>query len=224
MQRSTLVRRYGIFFAGVLAAALGIALITKAGLGTSAVSSLAYVLTFVFPGGTLGLFTFLVNGAALAVQAAILGRSFGLAQLAQLPVTLVFSAGIDLWTFLLEPWFPGSYLESWAVLVLGCGALGLGVALEVLGDVLYLPCEGVVKVISRTWSLEFGRVKTLFDLGMVLSAAVVSLLCLGQVAGLREGTVFAAATVGGLSRWFRRKLEGRLFRTAEREDAGSVRV
>ena len=38
MSRSELVRRYGIFTSGVIFAALGIALITRAGLGTSAVS------------------------------------------------------------------------------------------------------------------------------------------------------------------------------------------
>lgn len=50
MRQPSLLRRYILFFCGVLCAALGIALITLAGMGTSAVSSLSYVLTFVFPG------------------------------------------------------------------------------------------------------------------------------------------------------------------------------
>ena len=60
MDHAPLPRRYLMFFAGVVSSALGIALITLAGMGTSAVSSLAYVLTFVFPGVSLGCFTFLV--------------------------------------------------------------------------------------------------------------------------------------------------------------------
>ena len=53
MSQSGLLRRYLIFLAGVLCSALGISLITLAGMGTSAVSSLAYVLTYVFPGISL---------------------------------------------------------------------------------------------------------------------------------------------------------------------------
>ena len=65
MDHAPLPRRYLMFFAGVVSSALGIALITLAGMGTSAVSGLAYVLTFVFPGVSLGCFTFLVNCAML---------------------------------------------------------------------------------------------------------------------------------------------------------------
>ena len=43
MRQPSLLRRYILFFCGVLCAALGIALITLAGMGTSAVSSLSYV-------------------------------------------------------------------------------------------------------------------------------------------------------------------------------------
>ena len=72
MDHAPLPRRYLIFFAGVVSSALGIALITLAGMGTSAVSSLAYVLTFVFPGVSLGCFTFLVNCIMLGGQALLL--------------------------------------------------------------------------------------------------------------------------------------------------------
>ena len=72
MRQPSLLRRYILFFCGVLCAALGIALITLAGMGTSAVSSLSYVLTFVFPGLSLGVFTFLVNCTMLVGQVLLL--------------------------------------------------------------------------------------------------------------------------------------------------------
>ena len=80
--------------------------------------------------------------------------------------------------------------------------LGLGVALEVLGDVLYLPREGWSRPSATRATPSLGTIKTLFDLSMVLSAIVVSVLCLGHISGLREGTIVAAATVGGISRFF----------------------
>lgn len=224
MQRHALACRYGVFLAGVVLSALGIALITKAGLGTSAISSLAYVLTFVIPGISLGTFTLLVNLAALAAQILLLGREFRPVQLLQLPATVIFSAGIDLWTYLMRDWTVGAYPMGWIPLLAGCVILGLGVALEVLGDVLYLPCEGVVKAISRKSRAEFGTVKTLFDLSMVLSAILVSVFCLGHVSGLREGTIVAAATVGGISRFFREKLGSLLDRTTEEADPSEISV
>ena len=46
MSHTGLLRRYLLFLAGVLCSALGISLITLASMGTYAVSSLAYVLTY----------------------------------------------------------------------------------------------------------------------------------------------------------------------------------
>lgn len=76
MERAGMAQRYGMFFGGVVCSALGIALITLAGMGTSAVSSLAYVLTFVFPGCSLGVFTFCVNCFMLAGQILLLRGKF----------------------------------------------------------------------------------------------------------------------------------------------------
>ena len=90
MTHSGLLRRYLIFLAGVLVSALGISLITLAGMGTSAVSSLAYVLTYVFPGISLGTFTFVVNCAMLGGQILVLRRKFQPIQLLQIPATFLF--------------------------------------------------------------------------------------------------------------------------------------
>lgn len=206
MSHLSLLRRYLIFFAGVLASALGIALITLADMGTSAVSSLAYVLTFVCPGVSLGTFTFVVNCAMLGGQILILRRKFQPVQMLQIPATFVFSCCIDLWMSLLSGLIPQSYAGHWLVLVPGCVCLALGVALEVIPNVLILPCEGFVRVCSQEFHWDFGRTKTGFDLTMVASAALVSLLALGSVHGLREGTLVCALTVGALSRFFCRRL------------------
>lgn len=207
MDHAPLPRRYLMFFAGVVSSALGIALITLAGMGTSAVSSLAYVLTFVFPGVSLGCFTFLVNCAMLGGQALLLRNKFRPIQLLQVPATFVFSACIDLWMDLLSALVPSSYAGRWVVLLLGCGFLGLGVALEVVPNVLILPCEGFVRTCSQVFGWDFGKTKTGYDLAMLCAALLVSLLCLRSVHGLREGTVVCALTVGSISRFFCRRIQ-----------------
>lgn len=206
MSHSGLLRRYLIFFAGALCMALGISLITLAEMGTSAVSSLAYVLTYVFPDVSLGTFTFVVNFVMLIGQILILRRKFQLIQLLQIPATFVFSCCIDLWMSVLPSLVPHSYAGHWVVLLLGCIFLGLGVALQVIPNVLILPCEGFVRVCSQEFHWDFGKTKTGFDLVMVASAALLSLLDLGAIYGLREGTVVCALTVGFISRTFCKRL------------------
>ena len=53
---------------------LGIALITKANLGTSAVSSVAYVLSKIYPSLSFGFFTFIINVLYVFIQVLILRK------------------------------------------------------------------------------------------------------------------------------------------------------
>ena len=186
--------------------ALGISLITKSGLGTSPVTSFAYVLTFIFPEVSLGVFAFLVNATVFLAEALLLGREFRPLQFLQLPATFVFSSCIDLWMWLFRSWAPGSYPAEWVLLLVGCAVLGLGVALQVTAGVLTLPCEGFVKVLSHKFRWNFGVVKTVFDVSMVTAAVVLSFACLHGLFGVREGTVAAALTVGFFSRSFQKRL------------------
>lgn len=194
-------KRYGMFIAGVILSALGISLITKAGLGTSPITSLAFVLTFIFP-HSLGVFTMMVNSVMFIIQAALLGKTFQKIQLLQLPAALLFSVCIDGWLRLLSYWQTGGYMGEMLMLLLGCVFLGLGIALEVIPNVLILPGEGLVRVIAGLTGWRFGRVKTGFDMTIVISAVVVSGLVMGQVSGIREGTIIAALLVGNISHFF----------------------
>ena len=51
------VLRYGVFFAGLLCNAFGVAFITKADLGTTPISSIPYTLSIIFPKFTIGDFS-----------------------------------------------------------------------------------------------------------------------------------------------------------------------
>lgn len=198
-------KRYGMFIAGVIVSALGISLITKAGLGTSPITSLAYVLTFIFP-YSLGTFTMIVNSSLFVMQMLLQGRDFQKIQFFQLPAALIFSACIDAWMGTLSFWNPGSYAGQIFMLLLGCVFLGLGIALEVIPNVLILPGEGLVRTIAGLTGWRFGRVKMGFDMGIVAAAIVLSALVKGQILGIREGTVIAALIVGNISHFFIEKI------------------
>ena len=101
------VRRYSMFFAGVPICAAGIALITRAGLGTSPISSIPFVLSLITP-PTMGVYTFVFNMLFLACEALLL-RRFTALQALQIPATLVFSACIDLALDLIPTQYGGPY-------------------------------------------------------------------------------------------------------------------
>lgn len=208
MSRSELVRRYGIFTSGVIFAALGIALITRAGLGTSAVSGLPYVCSLIFPALSFGTFNFIFEILLFLGQAALLGRAFSRVQFLQLPANFVFSYCIDLWMWVLHFFIPEvlPYPVRLLLLLIGCVLLGFGVALEVVADVLILSYEGFVKALSQRFHRDFGHTELVVDNTILVLAILTSFAGLGRLAGLREGTIIGTLIVGHISGFFCRRL------------------
>ena len=190
-----------LFVIGVFCVGLGVALITKSGLGTSAVTSLSYVLSFVFP-PSLGTFVFCINVCMVIAQALILRKRFRPAYLFQIPAAFLFSSSIDLFMALLKVLVPQVYPYKLAVLLAGCVVFGAGIAMEVRADVIVLPAEAIVKVISEEFHKDFGTVKTTIDVIFVAAAILISLAVFHQIRGVREGTVITALIVGSISRFF----------------------
>ncbi len=198
--------RYVIFMIGVILVAFGIALFVKTNLGLAPVSSVPYVLTFIFP-FSLGTITFITNMIMLTGQVILLKGDFPKIQYLQIVMVLIFGMAIDAFTVLLNQIEINSYLFKIAILLIGCAVQATGISLEVMADVLVLPGEGLVKTLSKVFNKEFGKVKTLFDIFMVIISIVISLICLGKIVGLREGSFIAAFTIGMMSKLIKKKLE-----------------
>ena len=98
MNRKELFRRYTLFLCSVFVNAFSIAVITKALLGTSPISSVPYVLSLFTP-GTMGQYTIIMNFGFILLEMVMMKRKeiyekrFEL--LSQIPVTLCFGAFID---------------------------------------------------------------------------------------------------------------------------------
>lgn len=203
MQRNEIVRRYAFFTVSVLVNAFSIAVITKALLGTSPISGVPYVLSLATP-PTMGQYTIYMNLLFIVIEMLLMGwketrrRRYEL--LAQVPVTLVFGFFIDVSMHWLLSWLnPDIYILKVVSLLVGCCILGLGVSMEVKADVAMVTGEYLVNVISKTVRKEFGFTKVCFDVTLVIIACVLSLVFLGHIEGVREGTVVAALLVGPVS-------------------------
>ena len=201
----TALSRYGWFTAGVLLNAFGVALITKAALGTSPISSLPYVLSLRFP-VTLGQFTFLMNMLFILAQVLLLRRNFRPIQFLQVAVNVVFSLFIDVSMRLLSWMEVGALPMQLLALVVGCAVLGFGISVEVAPGVLMVPGEGIVQAIAAVTGWRFGNVKTAFDATLVSTALLLSLLFFHRLQGLGIGTIFSALAVGRFVDLYNRRL------------------
>lgn len=196
----SLKKRYLIFIIGVIIQSSGIALITRSTLGSPPISSAPYVGTQL-SNFTLGELTFWFNVALVIGQIVLLKRRFRHIQLLQLPVTFVFAAGLDIFMQLFAWTLSQNYFVNVVVLAIGEILLAMGVALQVIANVLMLPGEGIVFAISRVFKWDFGRVKTCFDCSVVATAVVMSLCFLHSLAGVREGTLAVALLTGIIARF-----------------------
>ena len=199
------LKRYIIFFIGLYINSLGVALITKASLGTSPISSIPYVLSLNFP-FTLGNFTIFFSLLLIFLQLLILRKNFKLEHVLQIPISIIFGYFIDL-TMLLFTWVnPQTYIMKIVYLLIGCLILGFGVYMEVLADVVMLLGKSFVRAIVLTWRTNFGTTKICFDVSMAVIAAVLSFLLSGHLEGVREGTIVAAVLVGFIARSIGKRL------------------
>lgn len=199
MKKKELYRRYFVFTIALFISALGVSIITRSYLGTSPISSIPYVLSLNTP-LSMGTYIFLLNMALIAGQMLMLGKS-GIREkrvelFMQIPISVVFGLFIDLTMGMLSNYILPLYSLKILSLVIGCAVLALGICFEVVADVTMVSGEYFVQIASRRFKKEFGLVKIIFDISLVVIAALFSLLLAGHIEGLREGTVIAALLTG----------------------------
>ncbi len=203
------VKRITMFVIGLFVMTFGIALSTKADIGTTPISSIPFVLSLT-TGVELYLTTFALNIGLIVLQYLVLRKDFSYVSLFQLPVSIVFSFFTKITVDLVSGWSPQSYVECWIYAVLSVVILGAGVALVVNSRTTMVPGEGAVLALSIKTKVPFSRMKIIFDVTNISIAAVISLISFGGLQGVREGTIFAALTVGIVVRYTTRVIK-RLF-------------
>lgn len=201
------LRRALGFCLGAYIMGLGIALTTNANLGTTPISSLPYVCTFLTP-LSLGSLTFCINALMVLGQKLLLGPAFEKKALLQFPAVFVFSLFIDCNMWLTKALVTDVYALQMGTCVLGSFVLAMGITLCVLSNATVMPGEGLVLAIVRVKRTEFGRTKVLFDCSLVVMAALVSLVVLHRLEGLREGTAVSAILTGTFVRFLFPRAKG----------------
>ena len=205
--KTELIKRYIFLLVGLFVNGLGVSFITKAGLGTSPITSIPYTLSLGFT-PTVGMFTLVFNIFLVILQVILLRCNFQLQNLLQLPIIALFSFFIDLTMSLLGFMQPETYAMKVVSLIVGCLILGFGVFMEMVANVAMLPGEATVRAVSDVFSTDFGKTKIAFDSSMTVIAAILSFIMFKHLDGVREGTIVAAILVGFIARLFKKYIGG----------------
>lgn len=129
-------------------------------------------------------------------------------QLLQIAANVLFSAFLDVSMAALSWLRPAGWLARSGCMLLGCAILACGISIEIAPDVITVPGEGIVRVLAQATGKDFGRVKLVFDVTLIVIASALSLLFFRRLRGVGIGTVVSALIVGPLVSLFGRVLPG----------------
>ncbi|WP_255349928.1 YczE/YyaS/YitT family protein [Halolactibacillus miurensis] len=175
--------------------ALGIAIVTHANIGTTPITSPAYVLSLAFP-LSFGTMMTAINISFLLAQRLILKRTFQRLQWLQLLLMPLLGFFIDTMFQLLERFDPTYYMIKLMMVLLGSLIIAIATKLQLQAKLINNPAEGIVKAYSFIRHRSFSTVKIQFDFSLVVIALIFSLIFLRDISGVREGTVLSAFATG----------------------------
>ena len=201
MKHDHICRRIFVFAMGLLVISLSIGFITKASLGTPPISSIPYSLSLIFPSLTLGNFTIVYSLLLVLLQLVILGKEADKVSLGlQVIISFVFGYFIDFGPMILGDFSPEIYWERIVCVLIGCFGLAFGVYLQIVADFTMVPGDGFAYALSvRIKRKPYRVVRVCSDVTMIVIAALIGVVAMGNTGGVREGTVICALLIGTIA-------------------------
>lgn len=195
------IKNYSLFLVGLFIASMGVALSTKAGLGTSPVASVPYSISLVNHALTFGWWLNIWSLAQVAVQVILLrSKCKPVEIMIQAVLALVYGYLTDFSCLLIDGIQVNTYFMQFFLMALSCFVLALGIWIQFKGGVAMLPGEAMNRTISQVTGKRYENVKILFDILYIVAAAVICFVCIGNLDGVREGSIIAAVVVGNIIR------------------------
>lgn len=199
MSKTELIKRYVLFLVGLFIASMGVAFSTKAGLGTSPVASVPYSVSLVSKLLTFGGWLNLLSVIQIITQVAVLKGKCNYAEIAvQTVLAFVYGYLTNLSVWLIREIPVTGYPMQFLFMLLGCVILALGIWIQFKGGVAMLPGEAMNRAISKVTGRRYENIKIFFDILYIALSAVICLVFLGRLKGVREGSIIAAFAVGSI--------------------------
>jgi len=174
----------------------GIAFTIHADLGVTSISAAPYVLSLGLS-PTVGQFNMMLHTLLVILQIFLLKDKFEKKQLFQIVIGIVFGCLIDLNNYIiLRKFNPRNYIIRNIFVILGSFFLAIGIAMQFYIKTINSAGEGFLITIVRVFDLPVGKTKFFFDITLCIIAVICSLVLLGEVKGVREGTVISSFFIG----------------------------
>ena len=199
------IKNYSIYLIGLFTASFGLALSTKAGLGTSPVASVAYSISLVNTHLSFGMWLNIWSLIQTGVEILLLRRRCKPVEIIiQTALAFVYGYLTDFSGWLTRGLTADTYPGQFLIMLLGCFVVGLGIWIQFKGGVAMLPGEAMNRAISRVTGKRYENIKILFDVLYIVIAAVICFAALGRLEGVREGSIIAALLIGNIIKWYNR--------------------
>lgn len=173
---------------------LGVVLMLHSGSGISAISSVPYAFSDVFPKLTLGTWTYIFQGL-LVLSLMIMRKKFVPPYLFSFVVGFAFSEMLDIHKVWVDA-LPASIGLRILYFVISYILLCIGIALSNRCGLPIIPTDLFPRELSDITSVKYSRIKVSFDVICLAITALMTGLILGHLDGLGVGTVLAAFTMG----------------------------
>lgn len=172
----------------------GVVLMLYSGAGISAISSVPFAFSEVFPKLSLGTWTYLFQGL-LVLSLMVMRRRFVPPYLFSFVVGFVFGELLDvyeLWIGVLPTMLPWRILYFVVSYVLIC----IGIALSNRCGLPIVPTDLFPRELSDITGVGYPKIKIGFDVICLAVTAGMTFFCLGHLDSLGIGTIVAAFTMG----------------------------
>lgn len=198
-------RRYAVFVLGLAVISLAVGFITKADLGTSAITAIPYSLSMAFPDLSMGAYVTAFNILLILLQVSLTdwkrsGSATGSDIAVEFAACFLFGYMVDLSMALFRDLNPDVYVLQVLCVLIGILLLAFGVYLQIIAGVAMLPGDGFVYALTLRLRKDVGTVRICSDTSMVAIAALIGLVFLGNLGGVREGSVMCCILTGFVSR------------------------
>ena len=198
MLTKRLAAKVAVYILGLLILAFGVVFAINSDLGISPVNALPFAVSLAF-GVRVGTSVTLFFLLCLVAQIVLLRKEFRWINLTQIIYSFIFGYFVDFAIFVKGGFSLPTYAGQLVMLVVSLVLIPTGLSMYLEAKLVPMPSEGLVMTITqKLQNTTFARVKVIFDCVLVVSAISLTLIALGGVYGVREGTVISAIFIGKL--------------------------
>lgn len=178
---------------------MGVAFSTKAGLGTSPVASVPYSVSLVSSIFSFGGWLNLLSVIQIVIQIMVLkGKCNYVEIFIQTVLAFIYGYLTNFSCYLIRNLSADTYIIQFVYMLAGCFILAFGIWIQLKGNVAMLPGEAMNRAISKVSGRRYENIKIFFDVLYIALSAVICLVFIGKLQGVREGSIIAAILVGNI--------------------------